>query len=70
MIFRTNGLKALLIILGLLLVVIIALIIIFKIIIFLLPLILILVGLSYFLKMLNKLKKGKSDYVNVSFQKR
>jgi 4-amino-4-deoxy-L-arabinose transferase-like glycosyltransferase len=67
--YTATGIKAVIVGLGILALVIIVLVATFHVIIFLLPLILVLILLSYFFKMLNKIKKGKKkDYVDVKFK--
>ncbi|MBU1632575.1 MAG: hypothetical protein ABH824_06055 [Nanoarchaeota archaeon] len=64
-----RGIKAWMIALVIFLAIIIFLIIIFQIFIILLPIIIILIILSYFFKMLNKIKKEKhKDFIDVKFK--
>jgi len=69
MIIRARGIKAWLWILGVLLLAIVVLVILFNLFVLLLPIIIIIALLSYFFRMLNKVKKEPSkDYVDVKFK--
>ena len=71
MIIAARGVKGLLILLAGIFVAIVILLIAFNLLIFLLPLIIVLVLLSYLFRILNKVKKGKSnDYINIDFRVR
>ena len=69
MIIRTRGIKAWIVILGILFLTILFLIFIFNVILFLLPLVLVLLIVSYLFRMLNKVKKeDKKGFIDVKYR--
>ncbi len=69
MILRVRGIKAWIYILIALIIIIVVAIAAFHIILFLLPLIILIFLVSYFFKMLNKVKKGDSKgYIDINFK--
>tara|TARA_Y100000294_G_C8236856_1_gene209094 strand:- start:226 stop:441 length:216 start_codon:yes stop_codon:yes gene_type:complete len=66
MIFQARGLKAWIAILIAVIIAIVILVLIFNLMILLLPIVIILLILSYFFRMLNKVKKApKKDYIDI-----
>ncbi len=63
--YTANGIKAWLIVLGVLLLIIVILVAIFHAFVFLLPLIIIFVVISYLFRILNKLKKRESHFIDI-----
>ena len=71
MIFRIRGIRAWIAILVFLVITIVVLALIFQIVLFLIPVILVLLILSYFFRMLNKVKKDKpKDYIDIEFKEK
>jgi hypothetical protein len=71
MIFRIRGIRAWIMILVFLVITIVILALIFQIVLFLIPVALVLLILSYFFRMLNKVKKGKpKDYIDIEFKEK
>ena len=69
MIVKINGIKAWMFALIAVAIVLGILLLIFNLILFLLPIIIILFLVSYFFRILNKLKKGKkSDHIDINFR--
>jgi hypothetical protein len=69
MILHLRGIKAWIAVLGVLIVAIVVLVILFNLLILLLPIIILILILSYFFRMLNKVKKEPSkDYIDVRFK--
>ncbi|HLD00293.1 MAG TPA: hypothetical protein VJC39_00955 [Candidatus Nanoarchaeia archaeon] len=67
--WKISGLKAWLVVLGVAFVVVLVLILVLKLLLILIPLILILVLISYFFRMLNKVKKEKHpNYLNIKYK--
>ena len=71
MMIRLRGIKAWIMILVFLVITITVLALIFHIILFLIPVILVLLVLSYFFRMLNKVKKDQpKDYIDIEFKEK
>jgi hypothetical protein len=69
MIIKIRGIKAWITILLFVIIAVAVLALVFQILIFLIPLIIVLVILSYFFRMLNKVKKDQpKDYIEVEFK--
>jgi hypothetical protein len=71
MIFRIRGIKAWISILVFLVIAITIVALIFQIVLFLIPVAIVLLILSYFFRMLNKVKKGQpKDYIDIEFKEK
>ena len=69
MILHLRGIKAWIAVLGVLIVAIVVLVILFNLLILLLPIIILILILSYFFRMLNKVKKEEpQDYINIKYK--
>ena len=71
MIFRIRGIKAWISILVFLVIAITIIALIFQVVLFLIPVAIVLLILSYFFRMLNKVKKGQpKDYIDIEFKEK
>jgi hypothetical protein len=71
MIFRIRGIKAWISILVFLVIAITIVALIFQLVLFLIPVAIVLLILSYFFRMLNKVKKGQpKDYIDIEFKEK